>query len=210
MIRHKKTERDEVMGETRARLLQAAAEVFARRGYEGANVNVIAKSAGFSIGTMYNYFPSKRDLMDAFIDEFSQQHVDFIQERVLAESDPARRIESFFLTGFSFVEMHVIWSKAIFNTLNGHDEGFRQHLFQAYLPLFQLLSQEVLSPGIERGIFQQVEPLATANLIMLIYLGVASQFSPQGNLWLDPQQVSGFVLAALRVGGGLERKGNDE
>ncbi len=210
MIRHKESERKDVMGQTRARLLQAAAEEFALRGYEGANVNTIAKSAGFSIGTMYNYFPSKRDLMYAFIDEFSQKHVSFIQQRTLEEPVTAQRIESFFVAGFAFVEMHVTQSKAIFNTLNGHDEEFRQHLFQAYLPLFQLLSQEVLSPGVEQGIFQQMEPLSTANLIMLIYLGVASQLSPEGKLWLDPWQVSGFVLAALRVGDRLIRKEDNE
>lgn len=43
MARHKDTERDKVLGETRQSLLEAAAEEFARQGYNGANINRISK-----------------------------------------------------------------------------------------------------------------------------------------------------------------------
>jgi len=72
--RHKKIERKSVMQETRQRLLNAAAEEFAAQGYDKANVNRIAESAGFAIGTVYNYFPNKRELMYAFIDETARFH----------------------------------------------------------------------------------------------------------------------------------------
>ena len=61
MVRHKETVRDEIMSATRQQLLAAAAQEFAEKGFVGANVNRIANAAGFSIGTFYNYFPSKRD-----------------------------------------------------------------------------------------------------------------------------------------------------
>ena len=67
--RHRKAIRDDVMQETRQLLLEASAGEFARHGFDGANVNRIARAAGFSIGTVYNYFPSKQELMLAFIDE---------------------------------------------------------------------------------------------------------------------------------------------
>lgn len=48
---------------TRERLLRAAADVFARRGYEGARVSDIAASAGLSNGALYAYFGSKAELL---------------------------------------------------------------------------------------------------------------------------------------------------
>ena len=48
---------------TRERLLRAAADVFARRGYEGARVSDIAESAGLSNGALYAYFGSKAELL---------------------------------------------------------------------------------------------------------------------------------------------------
>ena len=48
--------------ETRARLLAAAREVFAAKGYEGAAVSDIASAAGFTKGAFYSSFPSKEAL----------------------------------------------------------------------------------------------------------------------------------------------------
>ncbi len=186
------------MQETRRLLLEAAAEEFAQNGYNKANVNRIAEAAGFSIGTVYNYFPSKRDLMFAFIDETAQRHVDYVIDQVKLEKDPGKRLDAFFKAGFEFVETHTTQSRAIFNTLNGPDEEFKLRLFQGYQPLFQLLSDDVIGPGIAQGDFRKVDPVATSGLLMLIYLGTGSQFSPEGKLWMSPDQVADFVLHALR------------
>lgn len=51
--------------ETRVRLLQAAAEVFGERGYEGTRVADIAAAAGVSNGALYAHFGSKAELMVA-------------------------------------------------------------------------------------------------------------------------------------------------
>jgi AcrR family transcriptional regulator len=48
---------------TRERLLRAAADVFAGRGYDGTRVSDIAVAAGLSNGAMYAYFGSKVELL---------------------------------------------------------------------------------------------------------------------------------------------------
>ena len=49
--------------ETRERLLRAAADVFAERGYDGTRVADIAAAAGVSNGALYAHFASKADLL---------------------------------------------------------------------------------------------------------------------------------------------------
>ncbi|MFG1705266.1 TetR family transcriptional regulator [Nonomuraea sp. M3C6] len=51
--------------ETRERLLRAAAEVFAERGYDGTRVADIAAAAGVSNGALYAHFGSKAKLLVA-------------------------------------------------------------------------------------------------------------------------------------------------
>ena len=58
---------------TRARLLAAAAQEFARAGFERANVDGISLAAGYAKGTIYNYFPSKEELFLAVVEEASAQ-----------------------------------------------------------------------------------------------------------------------------------------
>lgn len=47
---------------TRQRVLEVAAGEFARRGFEGANINLIAEQAGLGKGTVYLYAESKEQL----------------------------------------------------------------------------------------------------------------------------------------------------
>jgi AcrR family transcriptional regulator len=49
--------------ETRERLLRAAADVFAQRGYDGTRVADIAAAAGVSNGAIYAHFASKAELL---------------------------------------------------------------------------------------------------------------------------------------------------
>lgn len=58
---------------TRARLLVAAAQEFARAGFERANVDGISLAAGYAKGTIYNYFPSKEELFLSVVEEASAQ-----------------------------------------------------------------------------------------------------------------------------------------
>jgi AcrR family transcriptional regulator len=49
------------------RILKAALEVFSQKGYAAATVPEIARAAGVATGTIYIYYPSKRELFIAVI-----------------------------------------------------------------------------------------------------------------------------------------------
>jgi AcrR family transcriptional regulator len=57
------------LGSSREQLLQAAARVFAKHGYNGASTSAIAAEAGFSKGALYWNFASKQELFFALLDE---------------------------------------------------------------------------------------------------------------------------------------------
>jgi AcrR family transcriptional regulator len=198
MARLKKAEREQVLSKTRNLLLDAAADEFAREGYEGANINRISQSAGFAKGTIYNYFPSKRALMLALIDETAELHLGYIQDKVIEVDEPGRRLELFFEAGFAFVPKYLPQARVMVNNIYGPDVEFKEYMYQAYLPMFQLVAQKILAPGISQGVFRKVDPLSTANLLMTVYLGTGSSVDDQGRQWLPARQVADFVLYGLR------------
>jgi AcrR family transcriptional regulator len=53
---------------TRDRLIEAAATVFAEKGYDGAGVQEIARRAGFTTGAIYGRFRGKAELLLAAIE----------------------------------------------------------------------------------------------------------------------------------------------
>jgi len=198
MPRHKETERDKVMGDTRRMLLEAATAEFAREGYNGANINRISRSAGFAKGTIYNYFPSKRALMLALIDLIASSHHEFMLEQVQQEKDPVRRLQRFFEAGSEWIVHNLAEGRVMLTMLNGPDAEFKLRMWQGYQPMHQLLIADVLVPGIELGLFRQLDPAATAGLLMTLYLGIGSTVDDEGRSQLGPEWIAGFVLNGLR------------
>jgi AcrR family transcriptional regulator len=70
---------------TRTLLLQAAQTVFARDGYEGAELGEIAALAGRTKGAIYAQFKSKDDIFLALIEERTNAHRTQMQE-ILSKS----------------------------------------------------------------------------------------------------------------------------
>lgn len=66
--------RAEKSAQTRAQLMASARQLFLRRGFHAASLELVAEEAGFTIGAVYSRFGSKADLFLAILDE----HIDRI------------------------------------------------------------------------------------------------------------------------------------
>ena len=101
-------------------ILTQAARLFAERGYADTDTQLLAETIGVGKGTVYRYFPSKRELFLAAADRvmrMMRQHVDSSVEGI---EDPLERIAKgihVFLTFFAehpqFVEL-LIQERALF------------------------------------------------------------------------------------------------
>ncbi|HEX2373355.1 MAG TPA: TetR/AcrR family transcriptional regulator [Actinomycetota bacterium] len=67
--------RAERSAQTRAELMASARQLFLRRGFHAASLELVAEEAGFTIGAVYSRFGSKADLFLAILDERIDQIV---------------------------------------------------------------------------------------------------------------------------------------
>jgi AcrR family transcriptional regulator len=81
--------REEKKAETRRRLLDAAATVFAKRGFAAASLDEIAEEAGLTKGAVYSNFWNKEDLVSAVLEDRFDRRL----EEVVAEVDFESGIE---------------------------------------------------------------------------------------------------------------------
>ena len=72
--------------QTRDVLIEAATEVFERRGFEGASLEEIAETAGFTRGAIYKHFSGKDELFFAVSERFNERVIDAFRE--VAPSSP--------------------------------------------------------------------------------------------------------------------------
>ena len=195
--RYRDDNRRQLMSETRQRLVNAAVEEFAREGYENASISRITQAAGVATGTIYNYFPSKHELMLAILTEIGTAHCASIAGRIRQEDDVSKRAGRLMEVVFAYVGENPQQGRIIFTMLQGANLTFKQHMSQVYLPLSRLISEEILIPGMEKGVFPPMDPTNTTLMIMTFFLGLGAIVDENGELPLDLTEVGAFVLRAL-------------
>src|SRR6266576_1800119 len=88
----------EVRSSAHERILDAAYELFSRRGIQAVGVNEVTERAGVATATLYRHFPSKDALVLAFLDLREQRWTHGLIEAgaISRGSDPEQRLLAIF------------------------------------------------------------------------------------------------------------------
>lgn len=108
--------------ERRARILEAASQVFADRGYDGASIEEIAEAAGITRPVIYDHFESKRDLHVSLLEMHMEELLGFMGDRVASQETSRKRLEEGFRSFFEFVETHPYAWRILFRDPTPADE----------------------------------------------------------------------------------------
>src|SRR5215470_3832255 len=73
-------------------ILDAAARIFAKVGFADADLQVVADELGVSKGTLYHYFPSKRELFLACADWGMRRLKEQVESGVAGLDDPLLKV----------------------------------------------------------------------------------------------------------------------
>lgn len=128
-------------------ILDAAATLFAERGYAVADTQELADRVGVGKGTLYRYFPSKRDLFLAAADRAMRRLREYLDAAVPTRDDPLEQIAAAIEAFLGFFDEHpefaelLIQERALFRdrkqpTYVEHREknlGRWQQLYQALI-----------------------------------------------------------------------------
>ncbi len=104
------------INDTRERIIEVAKSRFHNRSYADVGIKEICDMASIQKGSFYHFFPSKRDLVLAVIDEFALDWANgFVAEAFDPELPPMERIDY-------VIDAAYFWQKSS-KDLNGHIPG---------------------------------------------------------------------------------------
>lgn len=69
---------------------------------------------------------------------------------------------------------------------------------RGYQAMHQLIIDEILAPGVQRGLFCQLDPGVTAGPLMTLYPGIGLAVDEEGRSRLAPAWVAELVLDGMR------------
>jgi AcrR family transcriptional regulator len=170
--------RAEQREKTRTCLVQAAAKVFTRRGYDKASLDEVAEEAGFTKGAVYSNFKGKEDLFLATIDAHFEQRLEAIKRVMREEPDEQGTAHA---AGMDFM-----------NQLNADPEYFA--LF------FEFWAYAQRNPGVKRKFLPRVQRFRRA------LADVFEAKSRDGlELPMPAEQLAGMLIA-MAAGVAMERE----
>lgn len=102
--------------ETRARILEAALELFRTQGFEAATMREIAKRAGVAVGAAYYYFPSKDAIVQAFYEQAQRDLEPRFDEVLAGPRDLRTRLDALIRTRLEYFGS----SRRLLGALAGH------------------------------------------------------------------------------------------
>ena len=107
----------------RARIVAAALEVFAARGYRAAAMAEVAEQAGITRAVLYDHFQSKKALFLAVLEEQEALFLGNVAAGISGSGTPRERMRETMTAVFSFAERHPeTWRLLFGNTTHGDDE----------------------------------------------------------------------------------------
>ena len=96
--KHHKATFDNISQEKRERIINAATNEFALKGFENANINNIAKKAVVSVGSLYKYFENKQDLFLTIIHYSIASMEELLNTLLLSDEDILLKAEKIIRT----------------------------------------------------------------------------------------------------------------
>jgi TetR/AcrR family fatty acid metabolism transcriptional regulator len=163
--------REQLIEARRAQILDAAATVFAEKGFHRATTKEIARAAGVSEGTIYNYFESKEDLLIGLMTRLAE--VETLDEELMEALEGDARDS--FVAMFRH-RMDRIWQgqemlQAILPEVLV-DPGLRERFYRQYVLRIATPLEQYVQARVEMGHVRPVDASLTARAVQGMFVGL--------------------------------------
>lgn len=160
---------DETRASTHRALLDAAALAFAERGYHQTPIDSVSELAGVAKGTVYNYFASKDDVLQALVREACQ----LASDAATATPDAAPthvRLMAFVQGNLRWAQQNEPLALVFARQLLTGDARMKALIAEAAAPCVEKVAV-ILRAGIERG---EIAPTAPPEVLAQTFIALTN------------------------------------
>jgi AcrR family transcriptional regulator len=152
---------------TRQRIVEAALDVFAKKGYHEATMDEIASVSQVSKGGLYFHFPSKQDLFLALADAAANLLIGKMEQAMRTNGLRRRqKMRSAVESALQLVERHRPMARLVFLKMGSLGPPFDAKLMEIHKRIAGLIQKELEEARREGGI-----PVENPELVALMWVG---------------------------------------
>lgn len=186
----------------RTQILDAATQVFSRRGLHATRMDDVVQESGLSKGALYWYFKSKDDLILGILNHLLDAEMKNMKQKMLQAGSAEQQLQA----------MHEAFSKDMnrwsmllplildFYALASRNRKVRRMVLDR-LGIFQELLCEIITDGIHAGDFRDLDAKQTALTIISYYEGMIAiaSLDPGAQDWKKQSEIGiNLLIQGLR------------
>lgn len=146
-------------------VMEAALRVMTRQGAESFSMDDVAEEAGVSKGTLYNYFSSKEELVEASIESAIEPLEAELDRLVESDLPPVQKIQYLTNRLLSYFDMKGEFFRVLLYLRESAQYRYQRYHSEKYQHFIHRLAK-VLEEGMDRGQLKRLDPLKTAIIIL--------------------------------------------
>jgi AcrR family transcriptional regulator len=211
--------RERLTEERRNQILDAAARLFAQKGYKGATIREIAREAGVAEGTIYNYFDSKHDLLISLPQRISWPMVSSFVKSARRQgpdtvADDEERMVKLLQASMNSIQQHTDAVKVLLAYIPFMDEEIQAQFLEQTTRFFVRIFdfEGFLQERIEAGTFRPFDTaIAARAFVGMVLVFVLSQEILPGRkvIPLSNEEIAREIVQ-LFLYGAVARSGESE
>ncbi len=198
--------RQQLIEARRNQILDAAAAVFAEKGFHRATTKDIAGEAGIAEGTIYNYFDSKDDLLIGIMTRLAE--LDTLREELMEALQGD--VRDFFVAMFSRRVEHLVEAQETLQAILPEvlvNADLRKRYYQRYVLRIAEMLEQYVQARIELGHIRPVDAALATRAVQAVFLGllILRIFGDETVVagWEAlPELLATIIFDGLRAGGG--------
>lgn len=163
--------------DTRTRVLQVAAGLFADRGYAAVGVNEIGEATGLGRGALYYHISSKEDLLYDITTAYMGDLITDGTAIAAAETDPVERVRALSRALMMTISEHLSEMTVCFRELHALTIERRRAVTGLHAD-YQKIWSAALTDGVIKGVFRPISSVVLKGLLGMYFYSF---------LWLDPR-----------------------
>jgi len=202
---HSEKEGKVSQGDKKELIRQAAIRVFSRKGFYKARAEEIANEAGVAVGTIYNYFDSKEEiLLSIFKTEF-EARISFFEELRGSGLSVPEQIAQILADHFSLLQENTELAQVLLQEQFNPGKRFKDKLVDFHRKVVERI-EVLIQEGMDQGWVRPCNPRIIAPALFAVVQSIASweMIHPQEVVrelfHSAPAELAGFIWNGLKKG----------
>lgn len=171
----------------RADIVQAAAQIFRRKGYHAASMQDIADAVGLQKASLYHHFTSKQDILLEILDQALDLLIHDMQAIVESDASPEIKLRQAMASYIDRVT-HQADLAAVLQMEHRSLEPRKRARHIARRDRYDALWRSLIRQGVEAGVFRHLDQTIVTFALLGIQNWMITWYRPDGRL--KPEQIA--------------------